>query len=192
MQGQLIDDGGVTTIGLREFARVVGVTEGAVRKAIAAGRLTAVVKLPSGKRALIEEHALAEWAALHPSRDGEEPPPDSLVIDRAAHEARLAQYKADRAEIELAELRERMHHAEDVRAVMSDMLAAFKARSRAIPAKLAGGLAGTTEPAEIEALLSAEIDEALQELSEYNPAVFRKRRRRRKALGEEIMNEASP
>lgn len=53
---------------------------------------------------------------------------------------------------------------------MKDMLVNFKARLMAIPAKLAPVLCRKTDRAEIFKLLKEHIDEALQELSDFNAA----------------------
>ena len=58
-----------------------------------------------------------------------------------------------------------LHAAEDIEAVMTDMLVNFKSRLMAIPSKLAPVLCKKTDKAEIFALLKAHIDEALMELS---------------------------
>lgn len=66
------------------------------------------------------------------------------------------------------QLKERtLHSAEDIEAVMTDMLVNFKSRLMAIPSKMAPVLCKKTDKAEIFALLKEHIDEALMELSDF-------------------------
>ena len=64
----------------------------------------------------------------------------------------------------------KLHAAEDIEAVMTDMLVNFKSRLMAIPSKLAPVLCKKTDKADIFALLKDHIDEALMELSDFKTA----------------------
>lgn len=178
-QRQLIEEG-TATISLRAFAEAVSVTEGAIRRAIKEGRLTAVGYNSHGKPFLYEERALAEWAASH-KMPSALPEVQSPAIDRANEEAKLTRARREKVELELAEMRGELHHSDDVRAVMSDMLAGFRARIRAIPSGVAPQLVGKDATTIME-MLTAATNEALQELAEYEPGKFRARSKRRKAI----------
>jgi len=185
MAGQLFDDGGVTTISIRQFADAVGVTEGAIRKAIREGKFSkaAVITLANGKPALVEDQAHAEWEAFHPPGGGQAAPAgdvQSAAIDRAAEEARKARYQADLLELELQEARERLHDAELVLSIWSDHVTTAVARLNTLKTKLLAVLPG-------DALVNGRIiddivNEMRREMS-IDPLEFRqaKRGRRRKA-----------
>jgi len=58
----------IEAVPICHFAELVGVTEGAIRKAMRTGRLTAVVKLRSGRVMIDQARALQEWRASHPEK----------------------------------------------------------------------------------------------------------------------------
>lgn len=160
----------VGLIGVRAFARLVGVTEGAIRKAIAEGKLDVAETTGAGWPRLDEEEALQAWRALHPepSEGGES---DAKLYWR--EHALLEQVKREKAQLDLQQQRGELHSADDVRAVMNGMLASFRARVLALPANMAPQLIGRT-PQEIQAILSSEVHDILTELSDYDPSTFRK------------------
>ncbi|MEB3103072.1 hypothetical protein [Ferviditalea candida] len=88
--------------------------------------------------------------------------------ERALHE----KVKREKAELELAVMKGELHRSEDVKFVMNDMIAAFRSKVLALPSKLSPQLAGKTEIPVIQDLLNREVQEALTELSEYDPQVF--------------------
>ena len=97
-------------------------------------------------------------------------PESEEAIDYNTERAKLVRAKRKNEEYELQLKENKLHAAEDIEAVMKDMLVNFKARLMAIPAKLAPVLCRKTDRAEIFKLLKEHIDEALQELSDFNAA----------------------
>jgi hypothetical protein len=81
--------------------------------------------------------------------------------------------KREKAEIELSHLQGRMHSADDVELVMTDMIAKSKTRLRGIPAKVAPSLVAQTDLSAVERILAAEIDQCLSEIAQYSPDMFR-------------------
>ena len=182
MQGQLLNDGGVTTISIRKFADSVGVTEGAIRKAIKDGKITAVVTKADGKPALIEEQARAEWDAFHPVA-GQTSPANkvqSIAIDRATEEARKARYQADMLELRLKETQDQLHDADLVMKIWSDHITTTVARLDTLEAKLVAVLPG--DPLANGRIIRNIVNEMRREMS-IDPLEFRqaKRNRKRKA-----------
>lgn len=88
--------------------------------------------------------------------------------EKALHEKAKRQI----AELKLARLQNRLHDAADVELVMTNMLTTFRNRILAIPQKVAPKIAGMTKPTEISEIINAELLEALNELSDYDPALF--------------------
>lgn len=76
------------------------------------------------------------------------------------------------AEIQLAKIQGEVHAAEDVRIVMENMLSNFKARLLGVPSKMAPSLLARNEINVIQNLLEGELNEVLEELADYDPAVF--------------------
>lgn len=95
--------------------------------------------------------------------------PDNLNLDeeKAKHE----HLKCCITEIKLKLISGKVHRSEDVQRVVTDMLVRLRSKLVALPAKMAGKLAGRTRE-EIQELLKNEISGALQELSDYNPADY--------------------
>lgn len=93
-------------------------------------------------------------------------------LDLEKEKAKHERVKRQMAEMKLSLMRGRMHKSEDVEAVMTDMLANFKARCLNLPAKLTPQLVSRDDKGYIMSLLTDEINQALQELAEYDPAEF--------------------
>lgn len=94
---------------------------------------------------------------------------DDLDLDkeRALHE----RVKRQIDEIKLELIKGKVHKAEDVQAIVTDMLTRFKSKMEAMPSKLARKLEGKKRT-DIQKTLAAEIRSALEELSEYNPVDY--------------------
>lgn len=97
-------------------------------------------------------------------------PESEESIDYNTERAKLVRAKRKSEEYDLQLKEQRLHASEDIEAVMTDMLANFKARLMAIPSKLAPVLCKKTDRAEIFRLLKEHIDEALMELSDFKTA----------------------
>ena len=80
--------------------------------------------------------------------------------------------KREKAEIDLAHLRNEMHRSEDVEKVLNHMVMAFRSKILSLPTKAASILINKSDPKLIEALLERDVHEALKELAEYDPAMF--------------------
>lgn len=90
-----------------------------------------------------------------------------LYAERAIHEHTKRQI----TEIKLQLIKGQVHKSEDVEAVMTDMFITFREKMTAMPAKLARKLEGK-DKLEIQKILRKEINSALNELADYNPADF--------------------
>lgn len=159
-------------ISRREFAKRVGVSDTAVRKALKQGRIS----LTDGK--LDYESALEEWNQTrgpgNNNRFGEldEDGAEETSIGGCnyfAERALLTRAQRIKTEMEVMAMRGEMHYAEDVEAVMNSMISAFRARSLAIPSKAALLLRGKTSLSEVQEILTKQIHECLEELSAYDP-----------------------
>lgn len=91
-----------------------------------------------------------------------------IDTERAIHE----HIKIEMSKIRLALMEGRVHKAEDIERVMTDMLMRFKSKLQAIPSQIAPTLEGKNK-GQIKSLLDIEIEKALDELSEYDAEDFR-------------------
>lgn len=93
---------------------------------------------------------------------------ESLEYERWLHE----KAKREKAEIELAHIKREMHKADEVERVLNHMVMAFRSKMLSLPSKSALLLASKDDPKVIEALLEEDINEALNELANYDPSMF--------------------
>lgn len=89
--------------------------------------------------------------------------------DYQKHRARLYKAKADAAELEAMLLRGRLHEAEAVKEVWVEMLMNCRAKLLGTGTKIATTCAGLSDVSEIKQKADELINEALNELSDYNP-----------------------
>ncbi|GHV50373.1 hypothetical protein FACS1894216_02450 [Synergistales bacterium] len=80
--------------------------------------------------------------------------------------------KARMADLELAVMQGKLHEAEHVKKIMTDMIVACRSRLLAIPSRSAAVLVNMTNPSEISGYLSELVREALENLTEYDPEKF--------------------
>ncbi len=85
--------------------------------------------------------------------------------------ARLTKAKADVAEMQAAIMKGTVHESGSVEAVWTDMLMSTRARLLAIPRSQATLLAEEEDANKIEEILTSRIDDALNELSDYDPSL---------------------
>ncbi len=89
-------------------------------------------------------------------------------IDYNTERAKLVKAKRLNEEYDLRVKEGDLHTSADIESVMTDMLINFKSRLMAIPAKLSPVLSKKTDKAEINKILKDAVDEALNELSDFD------------------------
>lgn len=94
-------------------------------------------------------------------------PESESNIDYNAERAKLVRAKRESQELELQLRKNELHTTEDIEQVLTDALIKFKTRLMAIPAKQSPVLAKKKDQTEIFKLLKASIDEALEELADF-------------------------
>lgn len=146
-----------------ELAAIVGKTSRWIRQLTTDGVLTQV-----GRGTYILGDALRAYIE-HASGGKEDDKKPRLIDHKTEHE----RIKSERAALELARMRGELHAAEDVEAVMNDMLTAFRQKILALPTKLAPQLVGIDDIGKVKAALTKDLHEALAELSNYDPELFK-------------------
>lgn len=96
---------------------------------------------------------------------------DGDHLDLNQEKAANEHWKSCINQIKLQLIQGQVHRSKDVGRVVTDMLITFKEKILALPAKLATKAEGKTK-LEIQELLKEELDNALEELSEYNPTDY--------------------
>ncbi|GEB35295.1 hypothetical protein [Brevibacillus parabrevis] len=102
----------------------------------------------------------------------EREPTEENEVDYYREKALHEKAKREKTELQVAVMKGELHRSEDVAAVMDDMVTSFRARCLALPTKIAPQLLDKKAIAEVQAILTSEIHEALTELSTYDPATF--------------------
>lgn len=110
------------------------------------------------------------------------------LSDTARKEKADADWKEAKADIEKMkrdELAGKLHAAEDVEAVVSDLVFAIRSVMLALPGRLAKDIAVETSPVACSDMIKREVGAALDELSkyQYNPEIYRERIRERHGWG---------
>ena len=144
-----------SSIGL---ARLLGITDRRVRQLTEQGVLSR-----QAEGDFIYPEAIEEYYA-YKYKSNEE-------VDYMAEKALHEKTKRELAELELAKRRNEVHDAEDVQIVMVDMLTKLRSQLLGLPTKMAKLLA-ERDASYIDAALTQEIEERLQELSDYSPTMF--------------------
>ena len=80
--------------------------------------------------------------------------------------------KMRKTELTVRTLESKLHKAEDVERFWTTMASAVKTRLLAIAVKVSPEIAGIEDKAQIQKVISREVADALNEISEYNPADF--------------------
>ena len=88
-------------------------------------------------------------------------------VDYNTERAKLVRAKRESQELELRLRKNELHETEEIEKVMTDTLIKFKTRLMAIPAKQSPILSKKKDQTEIFKLLKAAIDEALEELADF-------------------------
>lgn len=158
----------VVTVSPAVMADIIGVTDRRVRGLAEEGIL---IRAAKGRYKLVE--SLKNYIlALKVAKNSDMQMPDSEMLDLDTEKAKHEVIKIQMSELKLRVMEGNLHKSEDVRAVMSDMLAAFRSRLTNHPAKTAPVLAGMYDPSEIQTYLEKEMEDALKELRDYNPREF--------------------
>jgi len=101
---------------------------------------------------------------------------DGQATDLTREKAQLTRLKREDAELDLQLKRNELHHSADVEFIMTNMLIAFKAKMEVFPYKVLPAILNMPDGEDkkdylVEALKDA-VEEALNELSDYDPEYF--------------------
>ena len=99
--------------------------------------------------------------------------------------------KAKIAQLELDELEGRMHSADDVESMTTDLCLAVRSALLSLPGRLSVDMAEVETAAEASEIIKREVNDILEELSryEYDPKEYRRRVRERQGWLEKIEQE---
>lgn len=165
-ESKKVDDISAITVNATVLADIIGVTDRRVRGLAEEGIL---VRASKGRYKL-KESLVNYILTLKVAREESASLSDGLDLDtvKAEHEV----VKMHMSELKLHLMEGTMHKSEDVRAVMCDMLVAFRTKLMSHPSKSAPVLANMYDAAQIQTYLEKEMTDILMELRQYNPKEF--------------------
>lgn len=158
------------------IAKIFGVTTRRVEQLKAEGIITGQGK-PTKYDLLPTIHAYIRY--LSDKANGREKKETMASLEEAKLQAEvdIKKSKAEAARLELAELRGKMHRAEDVEAIFTDHVLFLRSLLLAMPGKLAVDLSGEHTAAEQANTVRREVYYILNNLADYryDPEEYRKR-----------------
>ena len=131
-------------------------------------KLGVVVKMGHGQYDLFP--SVKNYVAYVQGRRSTSESEDSSPDDYHKHRTRLTKAKAEREELELAKAKGTVHEGTAVERVWTDGQMNCRSRLLALPPSYAPRLAGAKDEHEIQAILEVAINEALNELADYDPS----------------------
>lgn len=119
------------------------------------------------------------------------PKGSSLEDEKTYEEIRFKRAKADKMELELAELDGRMHSAEDVECMTTDLVLCIRSSLLSLPGRLGVDVAGVENAAECSEIIKKAVCDILEDLGhyKYDPEEYRKRVRERQGFEAELPDE---
>jgi phage terminase Nu1 subunit (DNA packaging protein) len=164
-----VDDISRITVSAGVLGKIIGVSDRRIRQLADEGILT---KVSSGRYSMQESlHSyILNLRVANDADRGQRDLEDKLdyALEKAMHE----RVKRHMSELQYALMKGNVHRAEDVEAVMTNMLTNFKTKILNLPSKVTPLLVNRSDKKYILELLTAEFSEALEELSNYNAGDF--------------------
>ena len=146
---------------VKAIARILGLTERRVRQLKDQGIIAEYKGTPGLYELVPTIHAYINYLRRRNPESAEN-------IDYNTERAKLIRAKRLDVEFDLGVKEGSLHTSEDVEAVMTNMLMNFKSRLMSLPAKLSPKLVKKTDKAEINRIIKDSIDEALNELADFD------------------------
>lgn len=163
------DNISAVTVNASVLCDIIGVSDRRIRGLAEEGIL---VKASRGRYKLIESLKNYILTLKISNKDNLVSSSQESDLDLDTEKAKHEVIKIQMSELKLRLMEGSVHKSEDVRAVMSDMLVAFRSRLMNHPAKAAPVLANMYDPGQIQNYLEKEMMDALLELRDYNPKEF--------------------
>lgn len=116
---------------------------------------------------------------------------EELEIQKLQAEVDFKKARAKRANLEVDELEGRMHSADDVEFLVTDIIVNIRSALLALPGQLAVAVVNAESAAEVSVIINSEVRRLLESMSnyKYDPAEYAKRVRERAGFGYDEDNE---
>ncbi|MGE6379561.1 hypothetical protein [Peribacillus muralis] len=153
-----------TTVTTQQICEIIGLQPRRIQQLANEG---ALVKVGHGKFDLprsVGAYVDYQISKVKPAGDEE--------IDNSIETALWTRARKEKTELEVQIIKGELHRSSDVERVMNDMLGGFRAQLLSLPTKMAPQIVGKTDIPVVKDLLKEAINEAMNELSNYDPHVF--------------------
>lgn len=167
--GAKVDDISMVTVSAKVLGELIGVGDRQIRNLAEEGIL---VRNSHGKYILTK--SIRNYVTnLKISKAGQNVVSDfdDGTLDLNSEKAKNEHFKAMISEIRVQLMKNEVHKSQDVGAVITDMFTKFRSKMMAMPAALALKLENKRKE-EIQEVLTEKVNEALNELADYNPADY--------------------
>lgn len=151
----------IMEVSTSDFAKLVGKSSRWIRQLTSDGVLTQC----SRGRYRLSENIAAYIGHAAGGKAGDE------KVNHADVKAEHEMLKKEKTEMELQRMRGQLHDADDVRALMGDMILSAKSKLLSLPKRVSPILEGENTK-KIEQILSKEITDTLMALKDYSPKMF--------------------
>lgn len=157
-----------TIVGTQELSNVIGITTRHINR-LEDEKVFA--KVGRGQFRLCESVQTYIENYVRPKEDAKK------EVSYAEEKALLTKAQREKAEIELAELKDEMYRADYIIPIMQDLLLDVRNRLLAIPQRCAPQVMAATELIDAQEIIKAEIYDALTELAAWTPERLRRPKR---------------
>jgi len=156
---------GKSIVSTSELAAVIGITDRRIQYLEKAGVLN---KISRGKYILTEAvQAYLDYRLTQATSSDED-------LDLTQEKTLLTRAQREKAEIELAELRNEIYRSDYIIPIIQELLLGVRNRLLAIPPRAAPQVMASTELIDVQEIIKREIYDALSELAEWKPESLRR------------------
>lgn len=145
----------------KELAQILGISTRQVRNLKSEG----LFQSPENSRGYVLEKCVQEYINFKINAETGRRTSITKETVQAEHE----EVKRQISLLKLRKLRRELHEAVDVEIFLSNMLVSFRNRLLSLPPKLVMELGGETDQNEMIKIISKQLTDVLEELSEYDP-----------------------
>ena len=167
------------TTGQTSLARIFGFSGSRIAQLVRDG---VFVQVARGKYNIVDN---VQRYIKHITKDAVKDDDINIERQKRIAEADLKKHKAEMAELQLREMKLELYEAEDIEAVISDLVYAVRGNLLSLPGRLSVQLVGINTAAEMSKIIQDEVGRMLLDLSryQYDPKVFRDRVNARNQVG---------
>ena len=160
----------IATVSEKDLADCLGVSERRIRQMVKEG---IAVKVSAGKYN-IKESAKRYIQTMKDKEKKQNQSLEKIKVAQAAETLMHEKLKKRKTELVVNEMEKKLHLASDVEEIWNTMVISAKSRITSIPTKIAPVLVGIEDAKEIQTILRREVNECLNEISNYDVSKFDK------------------